>query len=107
MRLQLAYLPSNPLSHICPHSYVVHSSFALTFPLHLLYLVLTSSASLESILAGLFLAVKIHFAPTDQNHRVTLQSPFPYVRFFRLVAFLTIGVTLPALLWFVSVSLSP
>ncbi|KAI0003705.1 hypothetical protein BJV74DRAFT_811082 [Russula compacta] len=87
--------------------YVVHSSFALTFPLHLLYLVLTSSASLESILAGLFLAVKIHFAPTDQNHRVTLRSPFPYVRFFRLVAFLTIGVTLPALLWFVSVSLSP
>ncbi|KAI9509081.1 hypothetical protein F5148DRAFT_978903 [Russula earlei] len=87
--------------------YVVHSSFALTFPLHLLYLVLTTSASLESILAGLSLAVKIHFAPSDQSPVATLRSPFPYVLLFRLSAFLTLGLTLPSLLWFVSVSLSP
>ena len=85
----------------------MHSTFILIFPLHLLYLVLTTSASLESLLAGLFLAVKIQFAPSDQNYLVTLRSPFPYTRFLRLLAFLTLGVTLPALLWFVSVSLSP
>ncbi|KAI0296165.1 hypothetical protein BC826DRAFT_1005631 [Russula brevipes] len=87
--------------------YIVHSSFAFTFPAHLLYLILTTSASLESLLAGLSLAVKIHFAPSDQSHLVTLRSPFPYARFLRLVAFLAFGVTLPSVLWFASVSLSP
>ncbi|KAH9964298.1 hypothetical protein BC827DRAFT_68977 [Russula dissimulans] len=87
--------------------YIVHSSFALTFPLHLLYLVLTTSASLESILAGLSLAVKIHFAPSGQGRVATLRSPFPYARFLRLVAYLTFGLTVPSLLWFASVSLAP
>jgi hypothetical protein len=101
-------LPVETPSHIFVlRSYIVHSSFAFTFPAHLLYLVLTSSASLESLLAGLSLAVKIHFAPSDQSHLVTLRSPFPHARFLRLVAFLAFGVTLPSVLWFASVSLSP
>jgi drug/metabolite transporter (DMT)-like permease len=87
--------------------YIVHSSFAITFPLHLIYLVLTTSASLESLLAGLSLAVKIHFAPSVKSRLATLRSRFPYGRFFRLTAFLTFGLNLPSLLWFVSVSLSP
>jgi len=87
--------------------YVVHSSFAATFPLHLLYLVLTTSASLESILAGLSLAVKVHLAPSRQGPIATLRSPFPYAHFLRLVTYLTFGLTAPSLLWFVSVSLSP
>jgi len=87
--------------------YIVHSSFVLTFPLQLIYLVLTTSACLESLIAGLSLAIKIQFAPTGQNHLVTLRSPFPYTRFLRLTAFLTLGLTLPSLLWFASVSLAP
>jgi hypothetical protein len=96
-----------PLSPIFARSYIVHSSLVFAFPVHLLFLVLTTSASLESLLTGLSLALKIQFAPGDQNHLVTLRSPFPYSRFLRLTAFLTFGATLPALLWFISVSLSP
>jgi hypothetical protein len=88
-------------------SYIVHSSFAITFPLHLLYLVVTTSASLESLLAGLSLAVKIHFAPKEKSRLATLQSTFPYGRFLRLTALLAFGFNLPSLLWFISVSLSP
>ncbi|KAF8506671.1 hypothetical protein F5888DRAFT_22765 [Russula emetica] len=87
--------------------YIVHSSLTIIFPLHLLYLVLTTSASLESLLAGLSLAIKIHFAPIDKSRLDILQSTFPYGRFLRLMAFLTVGLTLPALLWYISVSLSP
>jgi len=87
--------------------YVVHSSFVLIFPLHLLCLVFTTSASLESILAGLSLAIKTHFAPSGQGPITTLWSLFPYARFLRLVACLTFGFTVPTLLWFASISLSP
>lgn len=87
--------------------YIVHSTFAIIFPLHLLYLVLTTSASLESLLTGLSLVVKIHFAPVDKSRLAIVQSTFPYGRFLRLTAFLTVGITLPAVLWFISVSLSP
>jgi hypothetical protein len=98
-----------PLTCQClfSRSYIVHSSLTIIFPLHLLYLVLTTSASLESLLAGLSLAIKIHFAPIDKSRLDILQSTFPYGRFLRLMAFLTVGLTLPALLWFISVSLSP
>jgi hypothetical protein len=92
---------------VLSRSYIVHSSFAIIFPLHLLYLVLTTSASLESLLAGLSLAVKIHFAPIDKSRLAILQSTFPYGRLLRLTAFLTVGLTLPSVLWFISVSLSP
>jgi hypothetical protein len=88
-------------------SYIVHSAFALIFPLHLLFLVLTMPVSLEALLAGLSLAIKFHYAPSDQNHLATLQSPFPRSRILRLITFLTLGITIPSLLWFVSVSLSP
>jgi len=87
--------------------YVVHSSFALTFPLHLLYLVLTTPASLKSILKGLSLAIKIHLTPSEQGPVATPQSPFPYACLLRLVAYLTFGLTVPALTWFASISLSP
>ncbi|KAI0275092.1 hypothetical protein BC834DRAFT_1024332 [Gloeopeniophorella convolvens] len=74
--------------------YVVHSAFSLTFPLHLLFLVSTTSAS-------------IHLAPSGQSKALTTRSPFPYFRFLRLIALATLGLTVPALLWFASVSLSP
>ncbi|KAF8274067.1 hypothetical protein EI94DRAFT_1768923 [Lactarius quietus] len=87
--------------------YIVHSAFAFTFPLHLLSLRLTEHVSLGPVLEGLSLAIKIHFAPSEQSHHAILKSPFPRSRFLLLIAFLTLGVTIPALLWFISVSLSP
>ncbi|KAH9065720.1 hypothetical protein EDB87DRAFT_1555120 [Lactarius vividus] len=87
--------------------YIVHSAFAFTFPLHLLSLLFTADTPVDSVLEGLFLAIKIHFAPSEQNYHTLLQSPFPRFRLLLLIAFLTVGVTIPALLWFISVSLSP
>jgi hypothetical protein len=58
-------------------------------------------------MAGLSLALKIHFSPRDKSRLATLQSTFPYGRFLRLSAFLALGLNLPSLLWFISVSLSP
>lgn len=100
-------LLNTPLTCLFSRSYLVHSSLIIIFPLHLSYLVLATSASLESLLAGLSLAIKIHFAPADKSRLAVIQSAFPYGRLLRLMAFLTIGVTLPALLWFISVPLSP
>ena len=112
--LSCAYIQDNthpvetpPLTCLFSRSYIVHSTFAIIFPLHLIYLVLTTSASLESLLAGLSFAIKIHFAPVDKSRLAILQSTFPYGRFFRLTALLTVGLTLPSVLWFISVSMSP
>jgi hypothetical protein len=94
------------LTDILP-SFVVHTAFALIFPLHLLFLVLTVPVSVESLLAGLSLAVKVHFSPNNQDLLTTLRSPFPHVHFLKLIALLTLALSIPSVLWFVSVSLSP
>ncbi len=99
--------PLPPVSRRVSRSYIVHSAFAFTFPLHLLSLLLTAHTSVRSVLEGLSLAIKIHFAPSEQSHHAIFQSPFPRFRFLLLIALLTVGVTIPALLWFISVSLSP
>ena len=100
------YHPPSVL-HRVSCSYIVHSAFAFTFPLHILSLLLTEQISVESVLEGLSLAIKIHFAPSELSHHTILRSPFPRFRFLLLIALLTLGVTVPALLWFISVSLSP
>ncbi|KAJ3499872.1 hypothetical protein NMY22_g19465 [Coprinellus aureogranulatus] len=82
--------------------YVVHSTFSLIFPLHLLYLKLTTSHTTSAILRGLSIAVTKHLVSEDtpRPHR------FPRVAFARLVFLLTIGVTYPGLLWFAAISLA-
>ncbi|KAJ3544357.1 hypothetical protein NMY22_g2804 [Coprinellus aureogranulatus] len=82
--------------------YVVHSTFSLIFPLHLLYLKLTTPHTTSAILRGLSIAVTKHLVSEDtpRPHR------FPRVAFARLVFLLTIGVTYPGLLWFAAISLA-
>ncbi|KAI0669857.1 hypothetical protein C8Q78DRAFT_1038107 [Trametes maxima] len=87
--------------------YVVHSSFALLFPLHLLYLRLTSEHSLRSLWSSVLVAVHKHLAPTASSATLIDSTNFPRNRFYRLLAYLTTGITLPGLLWFIAVTLAP
>lgn len=80
--------------------YMVHSSFAIIFPLHLCYLVLSTKASAMAYCRGLRLALLNHLSSTND-------SSFPFWGFTVLLFCLTIGVTLPALLWFAAVTLAP
>ncbi|KIL70856.1 hypothetical protein M378DRAFT_183429 [Amanita muscaria Koide BX008] len=78
--------------------YIVHSSFSLIFPLHLLFLRITSGHKISSLLKGLSLAIKDHLASSD--------TAFPLSSLIRLSLLLFVGLTCPALLWFASVSLA-
>lgn len=82
--------------------YIVHSTFSLIFPLHLLYLKATTQHSVASLLKGLSIAITKHLTPRNapQPHR------FPRAAFTKLVSLMTIGVTYPGLLWFAAVSLA-
>ncbi|KAI0651895.1 hypothetical protein C8Q79DRAFT_64466 [Trametes meyenii] len=87
--------------------YVVHSSFALLFPLHLLYLRLTSEHSLRLLWASVLAAVRKHLKPRASSAALVDSANFPRRRFYRLLAYLTTGLTLPGLLWFIAVTLAP
>ncbi|KAI0094865.1 hypothetical protein BDY19DRAFT_914994 [Irpex rosettiformis] len=83
--------------------YCVHSSFFVLFPLHYLYLITVGKQSSVALNRGLRHAFKLHVAPTsfDKAHK------FPVWGLTRLVVFMTIVVSVPALLWFVAVTLAP
>jgi len=85
--------------------YLVHSSFSLIFPLHLLYLTWTSGHSISEVLRGLVVTIKYHLAPKQQR-RTSLLPKFPTAAFLRLLAFMTVGITCPGLLWFAAISLA-
>ena len=86
------------------YSYLVHSSFTLIFPLHLLCLLATTKYTVISLFNGLRTAIINHLC-TDQRF-TTVSLKFPYYKFFRLVFILTVGITIPALLWFAAISLA-
>ncbi|TFK41180.1 hypothetical protein BDQ12DRAFT_428998 [Crucibulum laeve] len=82
--------------------YVVHSSFFIIFPLHLLYLTTTTKYSASSLIKGLSIAITDHLSPLETSGL----SEFPFFKFSRLVIVLTVGVTYPGLLWFAAISLA-
>jgi len=82
--------------------YLVHSSFTIIFPLHLLYLLATTKYNAISLFKGLRVAITNHLL--DQRFTPTVK--FPYYKFFQLAIVLTAGITIPALLWFAAVSLA-
>ena len=83
---------------------MVHSSFLIIFPLHVSYLSLATGRPIKDYMCGLSLAIKRHIArnPTEPE-----DAKFPWPRFVTMVVLMTLGVTLPALLWFCAVSLAP
>ncbi|KDQ63568.1 hypothetical protein JAAARDRAFT_695624 [Jaapia argillacea MUCL 33604] len=86
--------------------YLVHSSFFISFPLHLLYLIVTTRRSPRVFLAGLVTSLQSQLSPSGFTESTHLDTPFPILRFLLLVALLTVGITGPALLWFAAVSLA-
>lgn len=82
--------------------YLVHSSFSIIFPLHILYLLATTDYTAAALLNGLRIAITHHLSPGHKSPR----SQFPRARFLRLVLALTVGITCPGLLWFSAVSLA-
>ncbi|KIY52694.1 hypothetical protein FISHEDRAFT_34600 [Fistulina hepatica ATCC 64428] len=82
--------------------YAVHSSFAIIFPLHLLYLTAVKNMSYAHIKRGLSLALS-----TRIHGNSTVAQPFPYRQFLILILIMTFGITYPGLLWFAAVEFSP
>ena len=112
-----AKVPTTVLSHVCPsvssrcqfmsfwpHRYIAHSSFSIIFPMHVAYLSLTTGRPIKYYMNDLSLAIKRHIAgnPTEPE-----DAKFPWQRFTTMLVLMTVGVTLPALLWFCAVSLAP
>ncbi|KAF8213068.1 hypothetical protein K438DRAFT_1803349 [Mycena galopus ATCC 62051] len=85
--------------------YLVHSSFSIIFPCHLLYLTLTTKYSTTALINGLTTALTNHLTPSNQFSR-SAPPKFPRIRFLGLVLALTVGITCPALLWFMAITLS-
>ncbi|KAI0639445.1 hypothetical protein C8Q77DRAFT_64115 [Trametes polyzona] len=83
--------------------YIVHSSFSVLFPLHLLYLCVVSKYSLNELWISVLDAARRHLTPKSAS----ATTIFPTGRFYRLLAYLTTGLTLPGLLWFIAVTLAP
>lgn len=81
----------------------MHSAFFVLFPLHYLYLITVGKHSSVALNRGLRHALKLHVAPMsfDKAHGV------PVWGLTRLVVILTITVSVPALLWFVAITLAP
>ncbi|KAF8350087.1 hypothetical protein F5887DRAFT_943715 [Amanita rubescens] len=80
--------------------YLVHSSFTVIFPLHILYLTSRSGYTRSALLKGLSLAITEHLSSSETS------TSFPYYSFARVSLLLFFGLTCPALLWFAAVSLA-
>ncbi|KAF7320356.1 hypothetical protein MKEN_00820400 [Mycena kentingensis (nom. inval.)] len=79
--------------------YIVHSSFAICFPLHLLYLTQTTKYSTSALIRGVLAAITNHLTPGTTR-------TFPRARFLWMVLLLTGLITYPGLLWFFAISLA-
>ncbi|TFK57105.1 hypothetical protein OE88DRAFT_1650684 [Heliocybe sulcata] len=83
--------------------YAVHSSLLVMLPLHLLYLVLVTKRSPRYFLAMIRRTlIRQLRAPISEAHA----SPFPTQRLVHLILLFTAGISTPALLWYIAVSLS-
>ena len=89
-------------------SYIAHSAMSIIFPLHLLYLHVSTPFPIRAYIRGLAVAAKNHL-----NKRSLTASPevgrntlFPVSRFLTIMTWCTFGVTIPALLWFAALPLA-
>ncbi|KAF7347850.1 hypothetical protein MVEN_01542600 [Mycena venus] len=84
--------------------YLVHSSFAIIFPCHLLYLTITTKYSANALCNGLTIALANHLTPNQISRSAS--PKFPKFQFLGLILALTFGLTCPALLWFMAITLA-
>ncbi|KAF9513766.1 hypothetical protein BS47DRAFT_1329264 [Hydnum rufescens UP504] len=85
--------------------YLAHSSFSIIFPLHLAAISCLSGVSSEAYVRGLKLALSQHF-DSQHRHGTSRALSFPIAKFLKMIGLLTLGATVPSLLWYISVSLT-
>ncbi|KAG8761629.1 hypothetical protein FRC14_000013 [Serendipita sp. 396] len=83
--------------------YIAHSSFSIIFPIHLLYLHGTSRKPISYYLSLIKATLQYRFSSSQLGGD---PSTFPTQRIALITVLLTIGISLPGLLWYISVSMS-
>lgn len=81
---------------------------SIIFPLHLLYLHLTSPFPIKAYLRGLATAAKDHLVKQSltSSSETGRNTVFPFSRYLTVLSWCTFGVTIPALLWFAALPLA-
>ncbi|KAB5594234.1 hypothetical protein CTheo_2315 [Ceratobasidium theobromae] len=83
--------------------YIAHSSFSFVLPLHLLYLKLSTGTGPSTYMTSLW---------NVMHHQILapLVGPgakFPWGAYAMFVFFFTMGMSVPSMLWYLSISLAP
>jgi hypothetical protein len=87
------------------YTYARIYSFIIVFPLHLFFLLNTTDISKAGYISGLRYALIEKITPSSDLAPLG-PALFPNRRFILLILAITSGVTVPALLWYTSVSLT-
>ncbi|KAJ4486098.1 hypothetical protein J3R30DRAFT_3655365 [Lentinula aciculospora] len=85
--------------------WIVHSSFIVSLPCHLLYLTITTSHSFSALWKGLVFANAQHLNGIDSRSSIS-STRFPVSKFIYLMLTLTAAITMPALLWFAAIEMA-
>ncbi|KAE9408109.1 hypothetical protein BT96DRAFT_1030180, partial [Gymnopus androsaceus JB14] len=86
--------------------WIVHSSFVIALPCHLLYLALATPYSLSALWKGLVLANVQHLNGTGTDVFSSRSPKIPVTKITLLMLALTAAISLPAGLWFISIELA-
>ncbi|KIJ21773.1 hypothetical protein PAXINDRAFT_165169 [Paxillus involutus ATCC 200175] len=82
--------------------YIVHSSFSLSFPIHLIYVVLRTKHGLRPLLSGLNFSITAQLTARNFDG----SRSFPLAKLLVTIMTLSAFYNVPALLWFAAVPLS-
>ncbi|KIM28411.1 hypothetical protein M408DRAFT_69793 [Serendipita vermifera MAFF 305830] len=82
--------------------YIGHSSFSLIFPLHVAYLSCTTSHTPKYYFRLAMATLRSHFSIPSSS-----SNPLLHKRILGTLFILTIGMSLPGLLWYIAVTLAP
>jgi hypothetical protein len=100
--LQTTYAHTPLANRISVKSYIAHSSFSIVLPLHLFYLKYTTRQSAASHIQRVIATLRQRLTPPASAPSRT----FPTKRLIVLLSCLTVGITMPAVLWYIAVLLA-
>ncbi|KAF9237341.1 hypothetical protein BU15DRAFT_76057 [Melanogaster broomeanus] len=86
--------------------YIVHSSFSLSFPIHLIYVLLTTKHGLRPLLSGLHFAITTQLTSRNSEASGVIPRSFPLAKSLIFIISITALYSIPALLWFAAVPLA-
>lgn len=86
-------------------SYIVHSCFLLSFPIHLIYVLLKTKYRLRPLLTGLIFALTAQINTWNSTHSSSIGS-LSMAKLVVPIICITAFYNLPGLLWFIAVPLA-